>query len=68
MLDAQPYEGDTGQPCEAVATVGALRLRGGPRRNRQHVAWGEGVVDNEGCEKKKSKGQSFDSTFLLKDG
>ncbi|KAG8937233.1 Type 1 phosphatases regulator ypi1 [Tulasnella sp. 419] len=33
---------------------GVLRLRGGPR-SRPQVAWEEGVVDNEGCGKKKSK-------------
>jgi len=36
-------------------SVGALRLRGGPRRIRRRVAWDEDVVDNEGAGKKKSK-------------
>jgi protein phosphatase 1 regulatory subunit 11 len=36
--------------------IGALRLRSG-HRHPQHVAWGEDVVDNEGCGKKKSKSE-----------
>ncbi|KIK23608.1 hypothetical protein PISMIDRAFT_679039 [Pisolithus microcarpus 441] len=32
-----------------------LRLRGVSRQNAQRVIWGEEVVDNEGCGKKKSK-------------
>ncbi|KAI5995659.1 phosphatase inhibitor-domain-containing protein [Pisolithus albus] len=35
--------------------VGTLRLRGVSRQNAQRVMWGEDVVDNEGCGKKKSK-------------
>ncbi|KAI6098349.1 phosphatase inhibitor-domain-containing protein [Pisolithus croceorrhizus] len=35
--------------------VGTLRLRGASRQNAQRVMWGEDVVDNEGCGKKKSK-------------
>lgn len=35
--------------------VGMLRLRGASRQNAQRVMWGEDVVDNEGCGKKKSK-------------
>ncbi|KAF8896023.1 phosphatase inhibitor-domain-containing protein [Infundibulicybe gibba] len=34
---------------------GVLRLRGATQKNKQRVAWGEDVVDNEGCGKKKSK-------------
>lgn len=46
-----------GSPSEG-STLGALRLRGGPRRPRQHVVWSEDVVDNEGHGKKKSKSES----------
>ncbi|KIY53031.1 hypothetical protein FISHEDRAFT_69176 [Fistulina hepatica ATCC 64428] len=35
--------------------VGVLRLRGRKARRREHVAWDDSVIDNEGCEKKKSK-------------
>lgn len=35
--------------------AGMLRLRGASRQNAQRVMWGEDVVDNEGCGKKKSK-------------
>jgi Protein phosphatase inhibitor len=42
---------------DEVATVGVLRLRGGPRRNRRHVVWDDDVVDNEGCDRKKSKSE-----------
>jgi hypothetical protein len=39
---------------------GVLRLRGGPRRrDGPRVTWGEEVVDNEGCGKKKSKSILF---------
>ncbi|KAH9992247.1 protein phosphatase inhibitor, partial [Russula compacta] len=34
--------------------TGTLHLRGGPR-DRPRVAWDEGVVDNEGLGRKKSK-------------
>jgi protein phosphatase 1 regulatory subunit 11 len=44
-------------PSDGNEIVGVLRLRGGPRRNRQRVVWGEDVVDNEGCGKKKSKSE-----------
>jgi hypothetical protein len=40
--------------------VGVLRLRGAPKqRSRRRVVWGEDVIDNEGCGKKKSKSASF---------
>jgi len=55
VLDLQPRpEGDPSQSGDSQ-TVGTLRLRGGPRRIRPHVAWGEDVIDNEGSGKKKSK-------------
>ncbi|KAH7926079.1 hypothetical protein BV22DRAFT_1009885 [Leucogyrophana mollusca] len=54
LQDSQPRPEDDAGPGEA-STVGTLRLRGGPRRARQRVAWGEDVIDNEGCGKKKSK-------------
>jgi len=38
---------------EGGQAVGTLKLRA--RKNTQHVAWDEGVVDNEGSGKKKSK-------------
>lgn len=38
--------------------IGALRLRSA-HRHPQRVAWGEDVVDNEGCGKKKSKSEHF---------
>ena len=41
-----------------AGAVGTLRLRGVARRSTQRVAWGEDVVDNEGCGKKKSKSMS----------
>src|SRR5258705_13540519 len=46
---------------EGENIVGSLRLRGGHKR-RQRVAWGEDVVDNEGCGKKKSKSKSLNYT------
>jgi len=58
LRDSQPRpEDDTGPGLSAgeSTTVGALRLRGAQRRTRQSVVWGEDVVDNEGCGKKKSK-------------
>ena len=65
VLDTQPLEGDIeSHPSDEVATVGALRLRGRPRRNHQRVAWGDSVVDNEGCGKKKSKSEYFDIVCL----
>jgi hypothetical protein len=50
-------EHDENVADDEVATVGVLRLRGGPRRNRRHVVWDDDVVDNEGCDKKKSKSE-----------
>ena len=35
--------------------VGTLKLRSKTKKNTQRVVWGEGVVDNEGFGKKKSK-------------
>lgn len=61
LRDAQPRpEDDVGAGPSAAAgepgaTVGVLKLRGAQRRTRQRVAWGNDVVDNEGCGKKKSK-------------
>ncbi|KIJ60345.1 hypothetical protein HYDPIDRAFT_117239 [Hydnomerulius pinastri MD-312] len=57
IRDSQPRpEGDSGAgPSGESTAVGALRLRGAQRRTRQRVAWGEDVIDNEGCGKKKSK-------------
>ncbi|KIM80380.1 hypothetical protein PILCRDRAFT_822511 [Piloderma croceum F 1598] len=57
IQDVQPRlegEGDS-SPTSSRSPIGALRLRGGPRRTRQRVAWDDGVVDNEGAGKKKSK-------------
>ncbi|KAG1729870.1 phosphatase inhibitor-domain-containing protein [Suillus paluster] len=55
LHDSQPRpEDDAGQAGDSTV-VGALRLRGEPRRTRQRVAWDEDVIDNEGCGKKKSK-------------
>ena len=60
VRDAQPrpeddHAGGTGPSSGEAHVVGALRLRGQPRRTRARVAWDEGVVDNEGAGKKKSK-------------
>ncbi|KAF9236284.1 phosphatase inhibitor-domain-containing protein [Melanogaster broomeanus] len=58
LRDSQPRPEDDASPGLSAGeptTVGALRLRGAQRRTRQSVAWGEDVVDNEGCGKKKSK-------------
>ncbi|KAH7884231.1 phosphatase inhibitor-domain-containing protein [Phlebopus sp. FC_14] len=55
LRDSQPRPEDDVGPSGESTTVGALRLRGAPRRTRQRVAWGEDVIDNEGCGKKKSK-------------
>lgn len=58
MHDVQPRPdgGSSGDPASLEeASIGALRLRGGPRRTRQRVAWNVDVVDNEGAGKKKSK-------------
>lgn len=57
IQDVQPRpegEGDS-SPTSSRPAIGALRLRGGPRRTRQRVAWDDDVVDNEGAGKKKSK-------------
>jgi len=51
LRDSQPRPEDD----EGLSVVGALRLRGEPRRTPQRVAWDEDVIDNEGCGKKKSK-------------
>ncbi|KAG1781742.1 phosphatase inhibitor-domain-containing protein [Suillus placidus] len=52
LHDSQPRsEDDAGRS----GVVGALILRGEPRKTRQRVAWDEDVIDNEGCGKKKSK-------------
>ncbi|EGO24240.1 hypothetical protein SERLADRAFT_467204 [Serpula lacrymans var. lacrymans S7.9] len=56
IRDSQPREEDHGPSGESPSGhVGVLRLRGVPRRSSQRVNWGEDVVDNEGCGKKKSK-------------
>lgn len=60
--DVQPRSDDDlsdGPSSSQSQPVGALRLRGGPRRIRQRVAWDDGVVDNEGAGKKKSKSTSI---------
>jgi protein phosphatase 1 regulatory subunit 11 len=49
---------------EGENLVGSLRLRGGHKR-RQRVAWGEDVVDNEGCGKKKSKSTSLKRLYEI---
>ncbi|KAG2154006.1 phosphatase inhibitor-domain-containing protein [Suillus clintonianus] len=55
LRDSQPRsEDDAGRSGDSTV-VGALRLRGEPRKTRQRVAWDEDVIDNEGCGKKKSK-------------
>lgn len=56
--DSEPIDenDNDGTESSSDAVVGALRLRGGPRRrNVQRVAWEEGTIDNEGAGKKKSK-------------
>ena len=59
VTDTSPRRED-GPPnvSDGAPVLGTLRLRGGPR-NRQHVAWDEGVIDNEGCGRKSSKGTLF---------
>ena len=47
---------------EGPNVIGALVLKGGDR-GRQRVAWGEDVVDNEGCGKKKSKSRFIFGTW-----
>ncbi|KAJ7017510.1 phosphatase inhibitor-domain-containing protein [Mycena alexandri] len=54
ITDASPRE-DDGTSSSNPAPVGALHLRGGPRRTRQQLAWDDDVVDNEGCGRKSSK-------------
>ncbi|KAJ7157644.1 phosphatase inhibitor-domain-containing protein [Mycena crocata] len=54
ITDASPQEGGSQNP-NPDEPVGALHLRGGPRRTRQRVVWDEDVVDNEGCGRKSSK-------------
>ncbi|KAF8150204.1 phosphatase inhibitor-domain-containing protein [Crassisporium funariophilum] len=46
---------ERGEIPDGSQVVGTLNLRANTRRNRPRVAWGEDVVDNEGCGKKKSK-------------
>ena len=58
-IEAGGSQGSAQQP------VGALRLRGGPRRSRQRVAWDEDVVDNEGAGRKKSKSMSLCYQFMV---
>ena len=56
ILDSNPREDSSGEDHPSgPSSVALLRLRGGPRRTRQRVAWDEDVVDNEGAGKKKSK-------------
>ena len=56
ILDSNPREDSSGEDhSSGPSSVALLRLRGGPRRTRQRVAWDEDVVDNEGAGKKKSK-------------
>jgi protein phosphatase 1 regulatory subunit 11 len=63
LLDSQPRpEDDVGPSSDSI--VGALRLRGEPRRTRQRVVWDEDVIDNEGCGKKKSKSTYFQPWIL----
>lgn len=58
--DAAPEgAGDAGgSDVEPEQVVGTLRLRASPSPTQRgpRVAWGEDVVDNEGCGKKSSKG------------
>ncbi|KAJ7196785.1 phosphatase inhibitor-domain-containing protein [Mycena pura] len=54
ITDAPPHEEGAG-PSSEPAPIGALHLRGGPRRTRQRVMWDDDVVDNEGCGRKSSK-------------
>lgn len=71
LNDAQPHadmdeSGSLpGQGEGSDGTVGTLRLRGVARRSTQRVAWGEDVVDNEGCGKKKSKSMSSSRLLFL---
>ncbi|KAF5374513.1 hypothetical protein D9615_009097 [Tricholomella constricta] len=53
VADAAPRQANASNARQG-ATIGTLRLRGGPR-NKQRVAWDEDVVDNEGCGRKSSK-------------
>lgn len=48
--------GEEGAEGSSSGTVGTLRLE--PKKKASpRVAWDEGVVDNEGCGKKKSKSE-----------
>ena len=56
-------QGGSGSNEDGIA--GTISLRAGPaRRNRPRVAWDEGVIDNEGCGKKKSK-SAFRVLYIL---
>jgi len=50
-LQSEPGRDQSPQP---PPDSGVLRLRGGPR-SQPRVQWDEDVIDNEGCNKKKSK-------------
>ena len=70
LLDAQsrPQEGEDapgGYNETGSAHAGLLRLRAtsSQRQTSQRVAWSEGVVDNEGCGRKKSKSTLFSRVF-----
>lgn len=68
--DPTREEGEDGQGNnqESVQSVGALKLRGGPKEKRtQRVAWNDDVVDNEFFGKKKSKSMSGNFCRFLKD-
>ncbi|TFK64918.1 hypothetical protein BDN72DRAFT_846199 [Pluteus cervinus] len=49
----EDHQGGSGNEESSTAVVGVLKLRG--KKGAPRVAWDEGVVDNEGCGKKKSK-------------
>ncbi|KZT23269.1 hypothetical protein NEOLEDRAFT_1136574 [Neolentinus lepideus HHB14362 ss-1] len=59
--DVRPLPSSSGGGADGVdvgngsGAVGTLRLRGGPRRQRERVRWTDDVVDNEHMGKKKSK-------------
>ncbi|MCJ1341385.1 hypothetical protein MMC09_006681 [Bachmanniomyces sp. S44760] len=46
-----------GPPLPRSRTVGTLRLRGEPPRERTKIRWAEDVIDNEGLGRKSSKGK-----------
>ena len=60
VTDSHPHENDledSPNTLDDTLVIGTLCLSGGPRRrSRQHVAWDEDVIDNEGCGRKSSKG------------